>query len=375
MNSGHFASSIAEIDLSAMAENIYQVRTKIGNCGILAVVKANAYGHGALEIARFLSENSIRPLIFGVAFLEEAIALREGGITNPILLLTGTPLEQVSDIIQYRLSSVVYDLPSLKALGSAAKDAGTIVPIHIKIDTGMGRIGLSPDTALSFVKEAVGQVGIQLEGILSHFAHADLKDSAFTRQQFTSLQNILSELADEGILIPYCHLANSAAIIQFQESCFNLVRPGLMLYGYSPMGQSPAFPLRPVMQVKTRVLSVKKVAAGQSISYGRSFITKREGLIATVAIGYADGYDLRLSNKGKMIAFGQRVPVVGRVCMDMTMLDVTEVPGLAAGDWVTVIGSEGEESVWADEIARWTGTHPYEVLCGIGSRVKRQYIR
>ncbi len=370
-----FASSIAEIDLSALAENIRRVRTTIGDCEILAVVKANAYGHGALEIARFLAQNTIKPLLFGVAFLEEAIALREGGITDRILLLTGVPLEQVEAIIQYRLSPVIYDLPSLEALRRAAEAAGAVVPVHIKIDTGMGRIGLPPDTALSFIKKAVGLAGIRVEGILSHFAHADLKDSAFTQQQLASLQTILSELEAEGILIPYCHLANSAAIIQFREACFNLVRPGLMLYGYSPMGKRQAFGLKPVMRVKTRVLAVKKVAAGQSISYGQSYVTKRESLIATVAIGYADGYDFRLSNRGEMIALGQRVPVVGRVCMDMTMLDVSKVPTLAAGDWVTVIGSEGSESIWADELARWTGSHAYEILCGIGNRVKRQYIK
>jgi len=369
-----FASSIAEIDLGALAGNIRQVRAKIGHCDILAVVKANAYGHGALEITRFLSQNTNKPLFFGVAFLEEAIALREGGITDRILLLTGTPLEQVQAIIQYRLSPVIYDLESLKAMSRAAEEAGKVVPVHIKIDTGMGRIGLPPNAALPFIKEAIGQAGIRLEGILSHFAHADLKDSVFTQEQLASLQTILTELEDEGILIPYCHLANSAAIIQFQAACLNLVRPGLMLYGYSPMDNALSFPLKPVMRVKTRVLAVKTVAAGQSISYGRSFVTKRESRIATVAIGYADGYDFRLSNKGEMIAKGQRVPVVGRVCMDMTMLDVSEVPSLTAGDWVTVIGSEGTQSVWADELARWAGTHAYEILCGIGSRVKRQYI-
>lgn len=374
MSDRSFASSIAEIDLSALDENIQKVRTKIGDCGILSVVKANAYGHGALEIARFLSANTIKPLIFGVAFLEEAIALRKEGITGPILLLTGMPLEQVEAVIQYRLNPVIYELSSLRALSLAAEAAEVVVPVHIKVDTGMGRIGLPPGAALSLIKKAVVQPGIRLEGILSHFAHADLKDSAFTQQQLALLQNLLSKLENEGIRIPYCHLANSAAIIQFREACFNLVRPGLMLYGYSPMGNKQDFPLKPVMRVKTRVLAVKKVKAGQSISYGQSFVTKQESLIATVAIGYADGYDLRLSNRGEMIALGQRVPVVGRVCMDMTMLDVSKVPALAAGDWVTVIGSEGTASVWADELAGWAGTHVYEILCGIGSRVKRQYI-
>ncbi len=375
MSDSRFASSIAEIDLAALAENIQQVRKKIGTCDILAVVKANAYGHGALEITRFLSQNTVRPTLFGVAFLEEAIALRTGGITDHILLLTGLPLEQIEAVMQYRLSPVIYDFASLKALSRAAERAGEVLPVHIKIDTGMGRIGVPVDEALPFIKEAVGQTGIRVEGILSHFAHADLKDSAYTQQQLDSLQNILSSLEAEGIEIPYRHLANSAAIIQFQAACLNMVRPGLMLYGYSPTNNDPGFPLKPVMSVKTRVLAIKKVAAGQSISYGRSFFTKQESRIATVAIGYADGYDLRLSNKGVMIAAGQRVPVVGRVCMDMTMLDVSKVPSLSVGDWVTVIGSEGEQSIWADEIARWTGSHVYEVLCGIGSRVKRQYLR
>lgn len=373
MSDNSFASSIAEIDLSALSENMRQVRSKIGTCDILAMIKANAYGHGALPIALFLSQNTMKPLLFGVAFLNEALALRAGGITERILIFTGSPPEQAPSIIQNHLSPVIYDLASLKALSRAAESVREKVSVHIKIDTGMGRIGLLPDHALPFIKAALALPYIQIEGILSHFAHADSKTSSFTQQQFIALQNILSTLKAEGINIPYHHFANSAAIIQFQKACLNLVRPGLMLYGYSPMGKDPSFPLQPVMRVKTRVLSVKKVAAGHSISYGQSFVAKRESLIATVAIGYADGYDVRLSNKAHMIALGRRVPVVGRVCMDMTMLDVSKVPSLSAGDWVTVIGSEGDESVWADEIAHWAGSRVYEILCGIGSRVKRQY--
>lgn len=368
------ASSLAQIDLDALRSNLNFVKSQVGDRPILAVVKANAYGHGAVQVARCLAQGPVRISFFGVAFLEEAIALRDGGVTTPVLLLTGASREQIPEIIQYRLTPVVYNMAFLAALSQAAVRRRQRVNIHLKVDTGMGRLGIAPSDALSFMEKTVGLKGICVEGILTHFAYAGLEDSAYTSGQLVLFQSVVDHLYKKGIHPSYIHIANSAAVVAFQSAYLNLVRPGLMLYGYAPLKGVFSVSLKPVMQVKTRVIALKKVPADTSISYGRTFVTKRESHIATVSIGYADGYPCSLSNRGMMIAKGRLVPVAGRVCMDMTMLDVSEVPSLAVGDWVTVIGAEGDQSVWADRLSEWANTHPYEILCGIGARVQRQYI-
>jgi len=369
------SASVAEIDLSALRRNLQQVKKRIGRREILAVIKANAYGHGAVPIAQFLVKNkpSFDISLLGVAYLEEAIALRRAGIAHPILLMTGCPVEQIPEIVRYQLTPLLFDTASLTTLSRYAARRGKRVNVHVKLDTGMGRIGLPVSEALPFIQTATEQEGIRVEGILTHFADADLKDLSFARKQFEALKHIWIALQKANTKIRYCHLANSAAIMHFAPAHFNLVRPGLMLYGYSPLEEESEIPLKPILQLRARVIAVKKVPAGTSISYGRTFFTRRESLIATVSIGYADGYPRLLSNRGVMIAKGQRAPVVGRVCMDMTMLDVTEAPALNVGDWVTVIGEEGGEAVWADELARQAETIPYEILCGIGERVPRIY--
>jgi alanine racemase len=369
------SASVAEIDLSALRRNLRQVKKGIGRKEILAVIKANAYGHGAVPIAQFLAgeKRSVGISLLGVAYLEEAIRLRRAGITDPILLMTGCPIEQIPEIVRYQLTPLLFDTATLTALNRYAMRRGKKVNVHVKLDTGMGRIGWPVSEALPFIQRATEQEGIRVEGILTHFAEADLKDLSFARKQFEALKQIWTALQKAKTKIRYCHLANSAAIMHFGAAHFNLVRPGLMLYGYSPLEEETEIPLKPILQLRTRVIALKKVPAGTSISYGRTFFTQRESLIATVSIGYADGYPRLLSNRGVMIAKGRRVPVVGRICMDMTMLDVTEAPALNVGDWVTVIGEEGDEAVWADELARQADTIPYEILCGIGERVPRIY--
>lgn len=390
MNPEKHASSIALVNLAALHENLCRIRRRSGYGGILPVVKANAYGHGAVEVARFLAgadgsgkgakkdgpgkDSSGKISMFGVAFLEEGIALRKAGIAHPILLMTGCPIGQIPEIVRYGLTPVLFDMESAIALGRYAEKKGKVVNVHIKFDTGMGRLGLSPAEASSFVGKVVDQQGIRVEGILTHFADADLKDLSFARHQLKAISRIWTKLEKGGIKIPYCHIANSAAIMHFSRAHLNLVRPGLMLYGYSPLEGRTTVRLTPVMQVKSRVIAVRRVPAGASISYGRTYVTPKESLIATVSIGYADGYPRLLSNRGVMIAKGRRVPVVGRVCMDMTMLDVSRVPSLSVGDWVTVIGAEKKKAVWADELARTSETIPYEILCGIGARVQRIYL-
>lgn len=364
----------AEINLSALKTNLRQVRAQVGNCPILAIVKANAYGHGAIPITRFLSRHGGNIKMFGVAFFEEGLALRSAGIQDPILILTGCAPEQIPDIIASELTPVVFDVQTLKAINQAAVKQGKSVRIHLKIDTGMGRLGISPGEVRAFMLTVRSYPLVVLEGILSHFAEADLYDLSFAKKQLSIIKTILADCAREGMDIPLCHLANSAGILHFKSAKLDCVRPGLMLYGYSPLEEPGPLELKPIMQVKARVIMLKTVPKGTPISYGRTFITQRKSRIATVAIGYADGYPFSLSNRGIMIAKGSLVPVVGRVCMDMTLLDVTDAPPLAIGDFVTVIGSEGSVSMWADQVATLATTHLYEILCGIGARVERRYI-
>jgi len=375
MSPRHPTPSFAEINLGALKKNLSQIHKQVGKCPIIAIVKADAYGHGATPITRFLSAQASPIKMFGVAFLEEALALRSAGIQDPILILTGSTLEQIPDIIAHTLTPVVFDLKMLDALNAAATKQGRPVKIHLKVDTGMGRIGISPKDVPAFVQKVHSCPLITLEGVLSHFAEADFEDLSFTKKQLSITKEVLAKVAREGIPPPLCHLANSAAILHFKPAHLDLVRPGLMLYGYSPLKETNALKLHPVMQVKARIIALKKVPKNTPISYGRTFVTQHETQIATVAIGYADGYPLSLSNRGMMIAKGTLVPVIGRVCMDMTMLDVTDAPRLAIGDFVTVIGAEGGQSMWADRVAKLAGTHTYEMLCGIGPRVERRYIQ
>ncbi len=369
------SASFAEIHLDALEENLLQVRAQVGDCPILAVVKANAYGHGAVQIAQFLEKSKENISMFGVAFLEEGIALRESGVDTRILVLAGLPIDQIPHYIQHKLTPVIFDLETLSALNREALKTGEKVKVHLKVDTGMGRIGLSPADVLTFFEKALAYEMVSIEGLLTHFAEADLQDLSFAQKQFTSIQEILALLKGKGINVPFCHLANSAAILHFKPAHLNLVRPGLMLYGYSPLQGKTSIQLKPVMQIKARVLALKKVSKGIPLSYGRTFTTSRESVIATIGIGYADGYPFSLSNCGQMIAKGKLVPVVGRVCMDMTLLDVTETEGLSVGDFVTVIGAENGKTIWADALALKANTHTYEILCGIGDRVQRRYLK
>lgn len=368
------ASSFAEISLSALKENLRQVQIQSGNTPILAIVKANAYGHGAVPITRFLSQQKDKIKMFGVAFFEEGLALRSAGIRDPILILTGCIPEQIPDMIAEELTPVVFDVQTLETINAAAIKQKKSVKIHLKVDTGMGRLGIRPEAVQAFMLKVLSSPSLTLEGILSHFSEADLKDLSFAQKQLSRLQTILEDFADKGLKVPYCHVANSAGIFQLKSARLDCVRPGIMLYGYSPLQEAVPHKLTPIMQVKARIITLKTVPKGTPISYGRTFITKRKSRIATVAIGYADGYPLSLSNRGMMIAKGKLVPVTGRVCMDMCMLDVSDAPPLTTGDYVTVIGSEGSTSMWAEQVANLAKTHVYEILCGIGSRVERYYV-
>lgn len=367
--------TIAEINLSNLIHNLGQVRSRISpGCKILAVVKANAYGHGSIEVSRELENAGVDML--GVATVDEGVRLRDAGIEKDILVLGLICGEGVPDVIKSRLTPVVYSLPLVKSLSDAAIHAGIKLPVHVKVDTGMRRIGVNSDDAAEFISEISKLKGINIEGIMTHFAEADLDDKEFVKEQLSVFLSACNRISQAGIRIPVRHVANSAAIIDMKKTHLDMVRPGIMLYGYSPSLQfEKKVDLRHVMTLKSRIIYLKNVPPKTGVSYGRIFTTVRETIVATLPIGYADGFSRSLSNIGQVIVRGMRVPVIGRVCMDMTMVDVTDIPGAAVGDEVTIIGGKDGNGISAGDIARWTNTISYEVLCRIGERVDRVYIQ
>jgi alanine racemase len=366
-----FGDTIATIDLGRLEKNLHQVIKRVGQRNMIAVVKANAYGHGASEIAKRLIKSSRQVAMLGVATLDEGIALRESGIKTPILLMTGFSVSRIQELVAYRLTPALFDLNTLSLLSRTVQKTGCKIAAHIKVDTGMGRLGIAPSEVTTFLQKTA-DAKITVSGIFSHFAEADLSDLTYAREQLSKLKKIKTSLGKHPAVF---HLANSAAILHLPEALLDSVRPGLMLYGYSPLQEKIKTGLSPILTVKSRVISIKKVPIGTAISYGRTFVTKRETRVAVIGIGYADGYPRALSNCGEMIANGVRVPVIGRVCMDMTMLDVTNAPSLLAGDFVTVIGQEGSACVFANDLAKKANTIPYEILCGLKGNMKRVYLR
>ncbi len=363
----------AMIHLGALEHNYREVVRRTEGRKILAVVKAQAYGHGAIPVARHLL--GLGADMLGVALVEEGKELRTAGIDAPVLLMGSLFAEQAESAVALRLTPVVYSLSLARALSGAAQKLKTAVPVHVKIDTGMGRIGITPERCREFITELRRLPGIDVQGLMTHFADADLRDKGFASKQMELFERLVRDLDAARITPPLRHAANSAAVLDFQRALFTMVRPGLMLYGYNPLEQErDDQKLEPVMSLVTRIAYLKKVAAGVPISYGRTFVTKRESVIATLPIGYADGYSRGLSNKGEALVRGARVPVVGRVCMDMSMIDVTDIAGVCEGDEVVLIGRQGAERITASDIAEKTGTIPYEVLCGISGRVPRIYL-
>ncbi len=358
--------AVAEIDLAALSHNLGIAQKRAGSADILAVVKADAYGHGANTLSNHLITSGAAAL--GVAFTHEAIALRESGITCPILVFFDR--DNIREIIDYNLTPVVFDVTTAEALSKEARKANRDLPIHIKVDTGMGRVGFCMDKAKKEILNISRLKNIRLEGLMSHFSEADLENKEFAEKQVRSFVNLVSELKQKSITFRYHHMSNSAAILSMPDAHFNMVRPGIMLYGYGvPEGND----LKPVLTLKSTIVLLKKVPKGTPISYGRTFITKKPSVIATVPFGYADGYCRALSNQGEVLICGKRVPVIGRVCMDTIMIDVTEIDNIDYHSEVVLLGKQGREQITADEIAAKTDTIPYEVLTSIGQRVKRVY--
>ncbi|MBX3282138.1 MAG: alanine racemase [Acidobacteria bacterium] len=365
----------ATIDLDALAFNLRSAKEFLGvDTEILAVVKANAYGHGAVECSRRLKAEGVQRL--AVAIVEEAIELRQAGISGDILILGGIWPEQAEAVLQHDLTPAVFRLESVDALNTVFRQHGKIAKIHVKIDTGMGRVGVPYPDAAEFAQAIVQFENIEVEALMTHFASADdLAQSDYTNFQMDRFGSVVEIFADAGIRPPILDLANSPAAVAFPRSRSSLVRLGGILYGLGSdvLPDVPRPELKPVMAVTSEVGYLKQISAGESVGYGRTFVAERDSLIATVPIGYADGYPRVLSNKGEMIVCGKKAPVVGRVSMDWTILDVTDIPGVQIGSEVTVIGCVNDVCISAAELAGLTDTISYEITCGFGQRVPRLF--
>ncbi|MDX6303280.1 MAG: Alr-MurF fusion protein [Blastocatellia bacterium] len=367
----------AEIDLDALAENLRVIREQVGSdVNVMAAVKANAYGHGAVPCALRLESEGID--WFGVAMPEEGIELRQAGVTKPILCLGGFWAGQEADCLQQRLTPVVYRLDMIEALDSAARDADVIADVHVKIDTGMGRLGVRNDDVRAFCDSLSRFQNIRVDGLMTHLAAADdPAQEAFTNNQLKRFQQAITLFREKGFVPAFVHAANSAATFAYPQARGNIVRPGGTLYGFRRDVLPPEFEtsqLRPVMSLRSRIMLLKLVGKGEKLGYGCTFETTRESRIATVPIGYDDGYRRALSNRGRVIVGGSFAPVVGRVSMDLTLIDVTDVPGVSLNDQVILLGSHGALSITAEDLAEAAGTISYEITSGISPRVPRTYL-
>ncbi len=363
----------AEIDLGAIAENTRAMKRWVGDrVEVIAVVKADAYGHGAIPVARtVLAAGATR---LAVHRLAEGIALRQAGIEAPILVMAPLLPEEAPEAVRWRLTPTLSTPEAAQALSGLAQASGRAVPVHVEVDTGMGRAGLLPEEAVAFVQALRGMEGLILEGLYTHFATADESDLTFVMRQLHRFEAVLATLESSGIRIPLRHTANSAAAMRFRATHFEAVRPGLALYGMRPsLEWDPPFPLCPAMVIKSRVIRVWTLTPGESVGYGRAFVAERERRMALVPIGYGDGYPRSLSNRGAVLIRGRRAPVRGRVSMDQIVVDVTGIPEVAVGDEVVIMGRQGGAEIRAEELAAWAGTINYEITTRIAPRVPRIY--
>ncbi|MCL0061190.1 alanine racemase [Thermodesulfovibrionales bacterium] len=371
---------IAEIDLNAISNNLKVVKDLSNNCPVIAVVKADAYGHGAVKISKRLIREGVEYL--AVAFTEEAKELRDNGIDIPILVLFDP---DIKDIFEYDLIPVVSDKKTALSIARKAEKESREINMHIAIDTGMGSIGFGCD-AVNEILEIANLRGININGLLSHLSEADLLDASFAEIQINRFNALKRDLLKNGLRVRLSHIAGSSAIISLPESHLDAVRPGLMLYGYSSIqgvrkdsGLSvshswPTFLLRHAMTVKAKILFIRRLPANTPISYGRTFITKRDSIIGVISVGYADGFSRLFSNNAEVLVKGKKVPVAGRVCMDIAMVDLTDIRLAEEGDEVTILGTDGDETIDASVLASKAGTIPYEILTSLGDRAKRVYI-
>lgn len=367
---------VAEVSMEAIRHNYKQIKGILPkDTHLMAIVKADGYGHGAIEVARILQEEGADR--FAVAIAAEGEELRRAGINSPILVLGYTPPGDIKTLIENDLTQTVFSYEMAQFISEEAGKLGKSVNIHIKVDTGMGRIGfLSDPLSIEEVKKIAELPRINMEGIFTHFATSDEEDPTYTRHQMSIFLGFLKELHEVGIEVPIIHAANSAATMVHEYTRFNLVRTGIILYGYYPSDylEGKKIDLIPAMTLKTQVVHVKELPAGHYISYGKKYCTHQKTKIATIPIGYADGYSRKLSNKGRVLIRGEYASVVGTICMDQFMVDVSHIQDIAVGDEVVVLGTQGMHRISIEELAHLTDTINYEVMCMIGKRVPRDYI-
>ena len=365
----------AEVDLDAIAHNARGLKERVGEeTELMAVVKANAYGHGAVPVARTALENGASRLAINRAI--EGVELRQAGLTASILILGYSLPSEAETIVRWDLTPTVTTVEGALALSAMSDRQGKVTPIHVKVDTGMGRFGLLPDEVVPFVRRISELPGLKLEGLFTHFAVADSADKTYTRRQFGLYMRVVRQLEEAGFTIPLKHVANSAATLDLPEMHLDMVRCGIALYGLRPSDEvEPAIPLRPAMALKSRVARVRTLPPGSSISYGCTYTTTRPTPVALVPVGYGDGYHRILSNKGSVLIGGKRAPIVGRVCMDQFVVDVTDINGVRQDDEVVIFGCQGKEEISAEEVAALAGTINYEVVTSILPRVTRVYLK
>lgn len=369
---GHRPTHV-EIDLEALRHNLQLARRQAGpDRLVLAVVKADAYGHGAARVAPVLQAAGAD--CFGVAMVEEGIELRRAGIVQPILVLGGLYPEQEEEVASYGLTPCLFDLAAARRLNTHALATGRVLPFHLKIDTGMGRVGFRPEELAAILSEFSALKGLTMEGVITHLALADEPEHRFTDEQLRLFRLCLGQIRAAGFSPRYIHLANSAALFSREIPECNLVRPGIVLYGGLPSTHfAGRLDLRPVMSFRTSVAQLKWVPAGTGISYGHRFRASGPTTLAAIPVGYADGYSRHLSCQGEVLIRGRRAPVAGTVCMDWTLIDVSHIPGVAVGDQVTLLGRDNGNIITAEEWAAKVGTISYEVFCQVSKRVPRNY--
>jgi len=374
MSDRHGRPTIAEVSLDALRGNLRRARELAGpRVDVMAVVKADAYGHGAVAAARAFLDGGAAML--GVSTVAEAIELRRAGIDAPMVVLGGAFRGEEEAVVAHELATAVWSLEQAQALAAAARAAGRTTALHVKVDTGMTRLGLDGGDVIGFAEAVQTLGGVTIAGLFSHFASADTVDTASARAQLARFEDAVQALAASGIRPPHVHLANSAAVISAPAAHFSMVRPGIMLYGYAPAAHlAGRAAVVPALRLRTRIAQTRRVAAETAVGYGGTWVSSRPSTIATLPIGYADGLHRLNSNRARVVVRGRPAPVAGRVCMDHTMIDVTDVPGVAAGDAVVLIGSQDGATVTADDLAGWSETIAYEVLTSIGKRVPRVYV-
>ncbi len=369
-----YRPTVASISLDAVRQNVRAIQARVGEgCLVMAVVKANAYGHGMIEVAEAALDAGAQWL--GIATVDEAIALRKTGIDTPVLILGPTFPADAETLVANDISVAAGSLEVARALGRAARKLKKRALIHVKVDTGMGRFGFWWKNLIPLLANLKRVRGIRLEGCFTHFATSDVRDPAYTRLQHNRFKRLLTAARRENIRFDIIHAANSGAILQHPDTFYNMVRAGVMMYGMLPDPQTmPTVPLLPVMTLTTKIVEIRTQPKGRSLSYGCTYKTLHKSRIAILPIGYGDGYSRKLSNRGEVIIRGRRAPIVGRVCMDQTLVDITNIPAARIGDDVLLWGTWGKDTLKVEEVAKWIGTITYEVTCALGCRVPRIYI-